>query len=131
MMNNVFFDKLLVDPWLGKLHLGFSLQNGRSVLTKCRHSGPFVVQRSFYAEEDKVTPHIYLLHPAGGLVGGDQLILDVQLEADSQALLTTAGASKFYRTNGLCALQKNTFRLENNAVLEWVPQNSIFFRNLK
>lgn len=131
VMNNILFNRSLVDPWLGELNLGFSWRNGRSVLTKCRHSGPFVVQRGFYSAEDKITPHIYLLHPSGGLVGGDKLVLDVELESGSQVLLTTAGASKFYRTNGLCALQKNIFKLASNTVLEWVPQSSIFFAKSK
>lgn len=121
----------LINTWLGELELKFSLRKEKSVLTKCRHSGPFVVQRIFYSEKDKITPHVYLLHPSGGLVGGDKLILDVQLESNSQALLTNSSASNFYRTNGLCAIQKNIFNLDNNAVLEWVPQSSIFFPKSK
>lgn len=127
----IMFNESLINTWLGELKLQFSLRSNKSVLTKCSHSGPFLVQRSFYSKEDKITPHVYLLHPAGGLVGGDRLVLDVQLESSSQALLTTSGASKFYCTNGLCALQKSTFKLANNAVLEWVPQNSIFFSKSK
>lgn len=130
-MNNVISSQFLNNTWLGELELRFSVQKGKSVLTKCRHSGPFVVQRSFYSEEDKITPHVYLLHLSGGLVGGDQLILDVQLETNSRALLTTSSASKFYRTNGLYASQKNVFKLANNAILEWVPQNIIFFPKSK
>ncbi|URJ28785.1 urease accessory protein UreD [Blochmannia endosymbiont of Camponotus sp. C-046] len=126
-------DKLsqkLIDGWLGELRLNFALRDGRSVLTKCKHVGPFYVKRSFYSENDN-TPHVYLLHPPGGLVGGDELILDVKLESDSRALLTTPGAAKFYRSNGMYAAQKYTFRLERNTALEWIPQGSIFFPQSK
>lgn len=125
-------NKLLEDiSWLGRVELSISVKNGKSVLTQCKHSGPFVVQRSFYPEEDEATPHIYLLHPSGGLVGGDRLILDVQLKSNSSALLTSPSVSKFYSTNGFYAIQKNIFKLENNSILEWVPQGIIFFPKSK
>lgn len=117
--------------WLGKLKLNFALRQGRSVLIRHSHSGPFFVQKSFYPKNDHVTPHVYLLHPPGGLVGGDQLVLNTQLEPGSTALLTTPGASKFYRTNGMYALQEYVFKLQENAILEWIPQSSIFFPQTK
>ncbi|URJ24359.1 urease accessory protein UreD [Candidatus Blochmanniella camponoti] len=120
----------LIDGWLGELRLNFALRGGRSVLTKCKHVGPFYVKKVFYSEHDN-TPHVYLLHPPGGLVGGDKLVLDVKLESGSRALLTTPGATKFYRSNGMYAEQKHTFRLECNTALEWVPQSSIFFPKSK
>lgn len=118
-------------PWLGKLDLTFSLREKRSVLTKKCHSGPFFVQKSFYSDHDNYTPHVYLLHPPGGLVGGDQLMLSVQLEPNSTALITTPGSNKFYRTNGKHVLQKFVFNLSHNSILEWLPQSSIFFPKAK
>lgn len=132
-MNNVLSKRLLTDNvWIGDVQLKFSLRQGKSVLTKCKCSGPFVVQRGFYPQQDKCTPHVYLLHPAGGLVSGDKLILNVELDSNSRALLTTVDSSKFYRTNnGLYASQNNTFKLSKNSILEWVPQSSIFFPKSK
>lgn len=130
-MNNFIFFQSSNSHWLGKLELKFSVRHGKSVLTKCKRIGPFVVQKSFYSEADKTIPHIYLLHPSGGLTGGDRLVLDVQLEPYSQALLTTSDAAKFYCTNGLYASQQNIFKLANNSVLEWVPRSSIFFPKTK
>lgn len=117
--------------WEGKLNLQFSLRNGRSVLTKHSHSGPFFVQKSFYSNDDYNTPHVYLLHPPGGLVGGDRLTLSVQLESHSRALITTPGSTKFYKTNGKYILQENIFKLSNNSILEWLPQSNIFFPRTK
>lgn len=74
---------------------------------------------------------MYLLHPSGGLVGGDKLVLLTKLESSSQALLTTPSSSKFYRTNGLYALQEYVFKLQKNSVLEWLPQSNIFFPKTK
>lgn len=121
----------MVNVWIGNLKLKFSWYKEKSILTECKHSGPFIVQRSFYSQEDKITPHVYLLHPAGGLVGGDQLILNVELESGSRALLTTVGSSNFYRTNGSYALQRNIFKLAKNTILEWMPKSNIFFPKSK
>ncbi|URJ28254.1 urease accessory protein UreD [Candidatus Blochmannia vicinus (nom. nud.)] len=128
-MNNKLSQNF-IDGWLGELELNFALRKGRSVLTKCKHTGPFYVKKSFYSKNDN-TPHVYLLHPPGGLVGGDKLILNVKLESGSRALLTTPGSSKFYRSNGIRAVQKHIFTLERNTALEWVPQSSIFFPKTK
>lgn len=125
-MNDMILSQYADAIWVGELELRFSFREGRSVLNTCKHSGPFVVQRGFYSKEDNVL-HVYLLHPAGGLVGGDKLVLNVHLEPNSQVLLTNSSASKFYRTNGLYASQINIFKIADNAVLEWVPQTTIFF----
>ncbi|HEY0207503.1 urease accessory protein UreD [Acerihabitans sp.] len=111
--------------WLGKLQLGFERRQGRTLLTTRRHSGPYRVQRAFYPEGDH--PHVYLLHPPGGVVGGDRLELSVAMAADSHALLTMPGATKFYRSAGQQARVSQRFLLAENSILEWLPQDNIFF----
>ncbi|NDL65383.1 urease accessory protein UreD [Acerihabitans arboris] len=125
-------DTVLADPsprahpgWLGKLQLGFELRRGRTLLTTRRHSGPYRVQRAFYPQADH--PHVYLLHPPGGVVGGDRLELSVTLDAGSHALLTMPGATKFYRSAGELARVSQRFLLGEGSILEWLPQDNIFF----
>ncbi len=115
------------DPkgWSGHLSLGFALRQGRTVLVRRRHQGPFMVQRAFYPESD--LPHVYLLHPPGGVVGGDSLTLDVCLQQGSHALLTMPGATKFYRSAGPIARLTQHFTLAQGSTLEWLPQGNIFF----
>jgi urease accessory protein len=83
-----------------------------------------VVQRSFYPEGPAV-PHVYVLHPPGGVVGGDQLHLDVACGAGAHALLTTPAATKAYRTAGATSLIRQTFRIAADGWLEWLPQETI------
>jgi urease accessory protein len=83
------------------------------------------VQRAFYPEAD--CPHIYLLHPPGGVVGGDQLELMVNLGRDSHALMTMPGATKFYRSGGEMARLTQYFELAEGSILEWLPQGNILF----
>jgi len=70
-------------------------------------------------------PHVYLLHPPGGLVGGDQLTIDVQVRRDARALVTTPAATKVYRTRGPVASQAQRLRVEPEGALEWLPQEVI------
>lgn len=111
--------------WLGELTLGFEQRSGRTLLTTRRHRGPLRVQRAFYPEAD--FPHVYLLHPPGGVVGGDRLNLSVALAPGSHALLTMPGATKFYRSGGETARLRQRFVLYKDSILEWLPQDTLFF----
>lgn len=111
--------------WQASLALQFCHTPEKTRLHSARHVGPLTVQRPFYPEGE--TCHLYLLHPPGGIVGGDELTIDVRLEAHSHALITMPGASKFYRSNGALARLEQIFTLDEEAILEWLPQDTIFF----
>ena len=111
--------------WQAYLKLGLARQGDRTILAKREHNGPLVVQKPFYPEKE--TCHIYLLHPPGGVVGGDHLTLDVNVGAGANALITTPAATKFYRSNGATAIQQQLLQAENNGTLEWLPQETILF----
>ncbi|MRS89795.1 urease accessory protein UreD [Enterobacteriaceae bacterium RIT714] len=111
--------------WQASLALQFCHTPEKTILHSARHVGPLTVQRPFYPENE--TCHLYLLHPPGGIVGGDELEISVRLEAKSHALITMPGASKFYRSNGALARLNQHFFINENAVLEWLPQDTIFF----
>ena len=76
-----------------------------------------------------------LLHTAGGLVGGDQLQLQLDLEAGSRALLTSVAAQKVYGSvrrsrlhpQGVWAEQKLAVRQAANSDLEWLPQELVLY----
>ena len=110
--------------WRAELALRFARVQQRTTLVGRRHTGPLVVQRPFYPEGDQV-PHIYVLHPPGGLVGGDRLRLEVVAEEGARALVTTPAATKVYRSAGPLAAQSFEFEVERGATLEWLPQETI------
>jgi urease accessory protein len=83
-----------------------------------------VVQRAFFPEGPEV-PHVYVLHPPGGIVGGDRLHLTVDVRPGAHALLTTPAATKIYRTAGPRSLQRQTLTVEAGATLEWLPAENI------
>lgn len=113
------------EGWQAGLRLGFRADERRTVLAERQRHGPLAVQRPFYPEGEVC--HVYLLHPPGGVVGGDVLGIDVELRPGAKALVTTPGATKFYRSAGAPARQTQVIKLEDGARLEWLPQENIFF----
>lgn len=112
--------------WEAALDLGFAQENGATRLARRSHRGPLVVQRPFLPEGPAVC-HVYVLHPPGGLVGGDDLTIDVEVDAGAHALVTTPAASKVYRTTGAVARQVQRLRVAGGATLEWLPQEAIIY----
>jgi len=66
--------------WRGELRLEYERCNGRTVLARRRHAGPLQVQKSFYPEGAPVC-HNIVLHPPGGIVGGDRLRIEMHVHA--------------------------------------------------
>jgi urease accessory protein len=112
--------------WHAALELGFAAEDGATRLAHRAHRGPFLVQRPLYPEGPDLC-HVYLLHPPGGLVGGDELRLDLRVGASAQALVTTPAAGKVYRTLGPVARQIQALSVEAGGSLEWLPQEIIVF----
>lgn len=110
--------------WQAELQLGFQRSSTKTVLAARSQCGPLAVQRPFYPEGEVC--HAYILHPPGGVVGGDCLQMHFQVASNAHALLTTPGATKFYRSAGLQAQQHQHFHVTQGC-LEWLPQENIFF----
>jgi urease accessory protein len=111
--------------WEALLRLRFADRAGRTRVVARERRGPLALQRPFYPEGSVC--HAYLLHPPGGVVGSDSLDIRLHVEAGAQALVTTPGATKFYRSGGRLATQVQTLSVEAGGLLEWLPQENIFF----
>ncbi|MGC1388599.1 MAG: urease accessory protein UreD, partial [Steroidobacteraceae bacterium] len=112
--------------WRANLELRFATRAHRTVLVHRRHKGPLQVQKALYPEGPGIC-HVVLLHPPGGIAGRDRLNIRAAAERDSHVLMTTPGATKWYRSAGGEAEQRLQFALERNSVLEWLPRENIFF----
>jgi len=111
--------------WQARLDLEFNHREDKTILSYHRQQGPLGVQRAFYPEGDVC--HVYVLHPPGGIVGGDSLTMNTHVESHASALITTPGATKFYRSLKQTSYQKQIFHVREHATLEWLPQGNIFF----
>lgn len=114
----------LAASWTASLALGFESRKGRTVLGTRRAEGPLVIQKPFYPEGSEVC-HAIVVHPPGGIAGGDELTLSVEAGRGSAALLTTPGAGKWYRSAGPWAKQKLDFDVHGS--LEWLPRETIVY----
>jgi len=113
-------------PWHARLALAFECVQERTTLARRDHHGPLVVQKPLHPEGPEVCQCI-VVHPPGGIAGGDAIELDVTVGADAHAQLTTPGAAKWYRAAGRRAAQDVTIRVADGATLEWLPQGTIVF----
>ncbi len=111
--------------WPASLELAYQRRADGTHPSLRRHSGPLRVQKHLHAEGRDVCQHI-IVHPPGGIAGGDRLQIDVSAGPDSWAQLTSPGAAKWY-----CAQREASqhlhLRVAAGATLEWLPQESIFY----
>ena len=117
--------------WSAKLSLQLENIQGRTKLVHQKHFGPLRVQKQF--SQDDGSCHIYVLHPPGGLVGGDSLTVQIRVGADTQTLITSPSAAKAYRCaeNALSQRVSQVIEVAENAHLEWLPQETIFYDGAK
>ena len=119
--------------WHSSLHLNYSATpvasaQGASGLCKTtatfNHNGPLRILKSLYPEGDSIC-HNVLVHPPGGLAGGDVLDIRVSVANAAHGLVTTPSATRFYRSDGEAATQHSQLQLQAGARLEWLPLEAI------
>jgi urease accessory protein len=125
-------DSLHIDDphaaWHASLSLRFAADGGTTRLRENTHSGPLRVQKALYPEGDKIC-HAIVIHPPGGVAGGDSLAITAQVGASAHALITSPGAAKWYRANGKRSQQLVRLEAGAGAAIEWLPQETIFFND--
>ncbi len=114
--------------WQADLSLRFEHKNDATRMAHCRHSGPLYVQKPFFPEGKRL-PHIYILHPPGGVVSGDCLSIDVDIGEQSAALFTTPGAGRVYRARADNSPQGQhvAISVAADASAEWFPLENIVY----
>ena len=116
---------LFTPSWHAELELGYARFDDSTRPVQRRHKGPLRVQKHLYAEGPEVCQHI-IVHPPGGIAGGDRLDISASVGTDAWAQITSPGAAKWYRAAGP-AYQKLDLHVAAGATLEWLPQETIIF----
>lgn len=116
--------------WKAQLDLKFSRTNNKTILSHRKHYGPLQVQKPFYPELNGAC-HVYILHPPGGVVGGDRLNICIDVNSNAHAVITTPAAGKFYRSGGPVARQQQILKVAPKGTLEWLPSENILFSGAK
>ena len=111
--------------WHARLNLDYRADDATGgTRLDFRHDGPLRVLKSLFPEGPAVC-HTVVVHPPGGIVGGDTLNVDLALAEGAHALVTTPGATRFYRSGGERAAQNIAARLATGARLEWLPLETL------
>ncbi len=116
----------LVSGWAARLTLRCEFAHGASRITHRAHHGPLRLLKPLHPEGPALC-HAVIVHPPGGVVGGDTLALDISVAPRAHLVVTTPGAQKWYRSDGREAAADTSLRVEDGAALEWLPQETIVF----
>jgi urease accessory protein len=100
---------------------------GHTILAATRQEPPLRVVRAFAVQDGTALAHLH--NVSGGLLGGDQLALKVNVGVGASVQLTTTGATRIYRPRreALATMQFNEFTVNEGALLEYVPDAIIPF----
>ncbi|TWS25259.1 urease accessory protein UreD [Tsukamurella sputi] len=111
----------------GELALTLAPRGRRTVAVAQRHAGTLQTLRPMYLDDSgQVTYHV--VNPGGGCLRGDTYAIDIELEAEARAVVTTQSATKVYRTPDGAAAQHMRIQLGPHSVLEYVPDALILYR---
>lgn len=115
------------DPvrWPARLALRAS-REGAATRVHARHDGPLRLLKTLHPEGEGVA-HAVLVHPPGGLVGGDRLDIQLDVQAGAHLLVTTPAATRFYRSNAGDAVQSVQATVAEGGRLEWLPQETLAY----
>jgi urease accessory protein len=110
-------------------HAHLALRYWHDAGTTCAHDlheGPLRVLQRLYPEGPGICHHV-VVHPPGGIVGGDRLELEATLGEGCHAVITTPGAARYYRSEGAPGIQQVRLALAGGARLEWLPMEAIAY----
>lgn len=112
--------------WFARLELDFVAAEKCTILKHRKHTGPVRVQKMLWPEKTGVC-HAIIVHPPAGIAGGDHLSFNMQASQAAHALVTTPGAGKWYKTNQKQAFQHIEITVQDSAIFEWLPQETMLF----
>jgi urease accessory protein len=113
-------------PWRATLNLDFLQNPNRAgeTMARSRHVGPLRIQKLLYPEGPALC-HAIIVHPPGGIAGGDSLVIDASVAPGASALITTPGATRWYGSVGATASQRISLNLQGEC--EWLPMETIVY----
>lgn len=109
----------------GFARVGFARRDGASRLTDLDQQSPLRVL--FPKPEQGEPPLAAMTTISGGLVGGDQMRMEVTVGQAAAALAIGQAAEKVYRSTGDNSVVDVDLRVGADAWLEWLPQETILF----
>lgn len=113
--------------WAGTLSLAIDRRGEQCIAVKQFHDGALRILRPHYLDESGQVCYV-IINPGGAYLGGDSYLIEVDVAAGADLLLTTQSATKIYRTPNDRAEQHMRVRLAAHARLELLPDPLIAYR---
>ncbi len=115
----------------GMLDLVFELDpDNKSIMRHWDRRAPLIVQQELYFDEGMPEmPCVYILSSGGPNVDGDRYENRFTVRKDAYAFISTGAATKIAEMIYNYSALKQTFVLEENAYLEYLPEATIPCRN--
>ena len=117
---------------IGKLKIVLDVESisGRTIIKEKESVFPLSVQKEMYYDQfqPKMT-HVYIVSSSGGILQGDKYMIDIILEKNALAHITTQGATRVYGMNVSNAIQVVNVSLDDGAYLEFIPDQIIPYKN--
>ncbi len=72
-----------------------------------------------------------IINTGGGMAGGDTVTVDITLDADAKAVISTQSAEKIYRAQAEPSSSSVRLAVAARAELAWMPQETLLFSGAK
>lgn len=106
----------------GYLHLEFTDQGDRSVMSFMDRRVPFLVQRALYWDEAlPQMPCVFIITTTGCVLQGDRMALEIEVGKNAIAHVTTQSATKVHMMNANYASQMQDLIIDEGGYLEYMP----------
>lgn len=111
---------------VGRLRLRYAPRDGRTIIAQSHCTTPWHLLPTIYLD-DTGAAYTLLVNPSGGLVGGDQLSIEMKVDEGAHVLISAPSANRVYRSEGAVSVQDIELTIGPGAILEWLPEQTIPF----
>ena len=106
--------------------------NGRTTMRDVDRRAPFLALKARHWDEDiPEMSCMYICTTGGGMLQGDRYSIEVVVEEDACAYVSTQSANKIQAMDANYAVQAQTVRVKDNAYLEYMPDLTIPCKNAR
>jgi len=108
----------------GNAVVSFKFSNSQTKLDRLYQHGSAKVR---FPKTHSRFAEAVLINTAGGLTGGDRLDWSMNLDNETNAVITTQACEKSYRSSDDTARISTTLRVGENSTCHWLPQETILY----
>ena len=122
--------ELMMPGQNGTIEIELYNDDSKTYIKSLLSKAPFLIQKAMYPESDYPDfAHIYIMSSSGGILQGDKQKIDITMEKNSMARITTQSATKIYKMEEGYASQYISIHSKSKSYLEFVPHQIIPFKS--